>query len=97
MGKRYQAILKHLDVPFICADVAQESGMNELADMSDGIIIASPTETHFGYIHKFHKLGKPILCEKPLSRSPQKLAFIRDLVEGGLNLTMMLQYRIFLD
>lgn len=98
MGRRYQAILKSLEVPFVCADAAEERSIPALAERSDGIIIATPTETHFGYIHNLHKLNKPILCEKPLSKSPQKLAFIKDLVKSdGLNLTMMMQYRVFDD
>jgi myo-inositol 2-dehydrogenase/D-chiro-inositol 1-dehydrogenase len=38
----------------------------------DAVVIASPTDTHFGYIGLAAAAGKPIFCEKPVDLSSEK-------------------------
>lgn len=91
MGKRYQAILLHQGVKYHIID--PEHGYNEPYDIfPDGIIIATPTETHFDLILDCHGQfpDVPILCEKPISKEYDE---IKELVNtDGLNLTMVNQY-----
>lgn len=97
MGKRYQAILKNLGMSFSTSDL--HTTTEELASFTDkasGIIISTPTHTHFDFINRFATLKKPLLCEKPLSKNIDDLYEIRKLIDKGLNLTMMAQYK-FLD
>lgn len=97
MGTRYKAILKFLGEDFECFDVNDSitSRAIDTAKKSDGIIIATPTETHCDYLGLFNQANKPILCEKPLSKDKQELVKIIELCRSGLNLTMMLQYKFY--
>lgn len=95
MGKRYQCILKHLSIDTVCVDAGHDGKfIMRAAERADGIIIATPTSTHFNYILGLHQFLKPILCEKPLSKNGQELKQLKELVEKeNLNLTMTMQYR----
>jgi hypothetical protein len=99
MGKRYQAILKYLNRKFICVD--KQNTLNEVstaAQKSQGIIIATPTHTHGDLIRQFAMLGKPILCEKPITKDPQELKdIITDLKTWGSPFRMMMQYEMLID
>lgn len=73
MGRRYQAILKYLGVPFTTIDL----GDNDFHDRFDSenfwsgfarAIIAAPTSTHYFWAFQCIKNKKPFLCEKPLSK-----------------------------
>lgn len=94
MGKRYQAILKYLGHASFNVDIdARFSGAVEAVYHSHGIIIATPTEKHLDYIRLFAAMGKPILCEKPLSKNKAELEEIRTLVKAhGTKLAMTMQY-----
>lgn len=96
MGKRYQAILKYLGKKPITSDI--EDSPQTLDDkllVSDGVIIATPTETHYELIDFCSDRKIPILCEKPLSKHPGELAGIKRLVESEkINLTMTMQYKL---
>ena len=97
MGKRYQAILKHLDKKFTCADLHTKFEQTiEMAKTSQGVIIASPTPSHFNYLDSFSTLKIPVLCEKPLSKSYEELVTIKEeLVKvRKMNLTMTMQYKM---
>ena len=94
MGRRYQAILRALKKPFVCFDV--ESDMDAVvkkAQYCDGIIIASPTDTHFNYLVNLQSLGKNILCEKPLTKSPTEMDYLKNGL-GKTKLKMVMQYKI---
>lgn len=96
MGKRYQAILKHLKKDFKCFDI--DSTHYEIVDWcenSEGIILATPTETHVDYLLLLEKCKKPVLCEKPLSMYKSDLEEIKWACQRGLNLTMQMQYKYF--
>lgn len=96
MGKRYSAILKYLGADFSTSDV--DTSADRLAKYllaADGIILATPTATHFEFLRCLRKMKKPILCEKPLTTSLEQLKIIEQYVSGeSLNLTMMAQYRL---
>lgn len=74
MGKRYSAILRYLDIPYTGMDREETFGQQVaycLHDKDvDGVIIATPTNTHIDAISWFSSLKKPMLCEKPISLSP---------------------------
>lgn len=96
MGQRYRAILKSLCHDFNCTDFNHdEDVVLNLARLSDGIIIASPTDTHLYYINLLAPLSKPILCEKPVCKN---IDDVRDAIEicqaNKTPLTMMMQYKV---
>lgn len=95
MGKRYQAILKYLEVDFSCADKDTSSAsILEMARSSSGIIIATPTFMHMNCLEIFSHFKVPVICEKPLSKDLNELIFIKEeLVRNRkMNLTMTMQY-----
>jgi hypothetical protein len=91
MGKRYQAILRWLCIPFESYDIK----FNDNHDLSQfsHFILATPTETHYQWIKKLDQFERPILCEKPLSKV---LAEVREILNIKSPLTMMMQYK-YLD
>lgn len=94
MGKRYQAILKHLGKRFVCIDKDDEFPNI----IYDGYIVASPTPTHAGYLYRLSKLKKPVLCEKPISTNIQEVEDILHTFEdSGTPLKMMTQYDAYPD
>ena len=100
MGKRYQAILNYIDVDFLTFDNKFQSDLSleDVTDSATGIIIATPTETHFDYIVSLAALEIPILCEKPLTKEKEQLAHLKTIVKDRhLNLTMMMQYKMLDD
>ena len=65
IGSRYCAILKWLGIEYEILDI----GMGRLeAREFDRAIIATPTETHYDYCKQLVEMGKPFLCEKPVSK-----------------------------
>lgn len=78
MGRRYQAILNFLGIKFMRSDITllcdgSISGipgiLNEKAlSLFDGFIIATPTAKHLDGIGSLVGSGKPILCEKPITK-----------------------------
>jgi hypothetical protein len=95
MGKRYQTILNYLNIHHVDIDVSTD--MYQDYKKIDGIIIATPTDTHLEFIKIFSDLKVPILCEKPLSTDFKEIEQIKALVDQGLNLTMMNQYKLLDD
>ncbi|WP_027134006.1 inositol 2-dehydrogenase [Geminicoccus roseus] len=41
------------------------------ANAIDAVIVASPSSSHFLYVHEALEAGKPVLCEKPLASDPE--------------------------
>jgi predicted dehydrogenase len=51
---------------------------------SDALHIASPPDSHIGYLRQCHKAGKTMLCEKPLAVDVLAAqACVKDMVLGG--------------
>lgn len=100
MGKRYKAILKYLGRKFECVDPSIDKVncahlTSDLVKYSDGIIVATPTDTHARVLTNLVGYGcqVPVLCEKPVSKDPYELV---EIINLGLNITTMMQYK-FLD
>ena len=71
IGKRYQAILRHLEKRYEVLDIDapnQKSVLNLCLTGMTHVIIATPTPTHLGYIEALRETGIPFLIEKPLSK-----------------------------
>jgi hypothetical protein len=73
IGRRYQAVLKHLKRPFEIYDLGDELPVGNISH----VIITSPTEKHLEHVLMAMRYDCPILCEKPLSmdlNSAKKIA-----------------------
>jgi hypothetical protein len=94
MGKRYQAILRHLGKEVLCADIEHKAKeILSMVELCDRVIIATPTETHRYYLKKLIPMKIPVLCEKPVVKKTNEIAVILNEVEKfGTPFTMMNQY-----
>ncbi len=82
MANRYKACLNYLDIDHCGVDLGDvETGA--IPDC-DGIIIATPTDTHINMIKRYAPFNLPILVEKPIALDPF-------LLNGG-NVHMVNQY-----
>lgn len=95
MGRRYGAVLKFLGKDWVGVDAEHNKFyVRDVASKSDGIIIATPTDTHANLIHLCADLGKPILCEKPITKDIAEMRRIaEDVKRKKTNLTMVHQYK----
>ena len=67
MGRRYAAVLKHLNIFSIGIDVdTSEKDIQLKSELADGFIIATPSMCHEGHAEYFSRFNKPMLIEKPL-------------------------------
>ena len=92
MGKRYQAILRHINIDAALFE-ATNWGQIVTTVGIDGIIIASPTDCHLENLREIARLNIPILCEKPIVQDQRDL---NEILEMDLNITMVNQYA-FID
>lgn len=76
MAKRYQAILNKLGVKHIGHD--KEEPWHFAAHEASCFIICTPTERHLKDIDLALQFDKPILCEKPLTKSLADLQWSKD-------------------
>lgn len=90
MGRRYSAIMRHLGIPFVGIDQGEPVPGTKYS----GVIVATPTETHYDIVRLYRHLDIPILCEKPISR---RIDHVRELVETTRYLTMVNQYEWLID
>ncbi len=92
MGRRYTAVLRSLGVnPLIC-DFGDEG--NYIEYDFDSIIIATPTENHTKNCLDYLRLGRPVLCEKPLSKDIHEVAMLCEMAEQHeLRFEMVNQYK----
>jgi hypothetical protein len=98
MGRRYQAVLRHLKRDYRIADIDTPPEETwKMAMKSDGIIIATPTETHTAFIMSLSKLSKPILCEKPISKDVKELKKVLGYVGKKCPIAMVYQYGVIAD
>lgn len=101
MSSRYKAILAHLGHTWIGADIRDAYGLYDYVAPSmdaDAVIVATPTETHADILYELKDCGRPILCEKPLTKNMRVLeALISDLKKAGTRLSMVSQYDYLLD
>lgn len=93
MGRRYQAILGYHGHDYLCADIETPlEKIDEMAQKSSGIIIATPTQTHFKFLSAIHQFKKPVLCEKPVTKDLSELEHLIGLYKGQ-PLQMVMQYK----
>jgi len=92
MGRRYQAVLKYLKVPYLAVDIGSWGNMDEVVENTSRVIIATPTERHIDHIRFFNRPHHNIFCEKPISTEPGKVEQI--VSELKCNLSMSLQYSV---
>lgn len=94
MGRRYKSILEHLGHDAVGFDITHKNAKFDAASVHGckGIIIATPTDTHYSYIQTCRKFKLPILCEKPISRDFSEVMTACEMS----NLTMVNQYK-YLD
>lgn len=99
MGKRYQAILKFLGKPFIALDVENRLvQVREIVEKCEGVIIATPTNTHYTIVSALCDLRKPMLCEKPIVKNLKDLDSLFDRVKSyKAPFKMMCQYKLLTD
>lgn len=94
MGKRYSLILeRYCDCEVVRIDIDLYPSWPSLSDC-DGFIVATPTHTHVEIITALVPFKKPILCEKPITKSLMELQTLMSF--EGLDLSMVNQYQ-FLD
>lgn len=92
MGRRYRAILKRLGHEWSGFDLDGHHGDFEFAD-SDGVIIATPTPTHGQIILSLAGSGKPLLCEKPVTRDLDELrSLMMAVARNSTPMQMVCQY-----
>lgn len=88
MGSRYASILRFIGHEPCLIDL-EINNSNE-HEQCDSFIIATPTEMHFDNLKQYSKYDKPILCEKPLTKSMKELELIAKM--NIKNLKMVTQY-----
>ena len=90
-GKRYRSILKYLRIPYYCKDI---DVIPFEPPTHEGIIIATPTDTHEEVIREHLRYKVPILIEKPIAKDVgvvEKL--FKEAEKAGVQLSMVYQYR----
>lgn len=99
MGQRYKSILRFLHRPYVGLDVGYtDEAFKSAAMRAEGVIIATPTDTHAKLIRDLLPFKKPILCEKPVTKDIVELkSLIQDIRLSGTSFRMMLQYELLCD
>jgi hypothetical protein len=99
MGRRYQAILNKLNVSWEGIDSETgHAGMVAKGARATHTIVATPTDTHGTILRALIPCGKPILCEKPITRDAMELDELRYLAkQNETPVSMVAQYSQFLE
>jgi hypothetical protein len=105
MGKRYTTILEYLGIDWVGVDYkiwgnySDSKGKLKMLPKKfpqkdvDGIIIATPTNTHLNYLRTYKNAGVPLLCEKPITKDLLELAKVIDeLGKSKTKVSMVNQY-----
>jgi hypothetical protein len=93
MGTRYCKILeRYAGCEVVRIDIT-DFGETNIDDTCDGFIIATPTNTHVKLISALKHFNKPILCEKPITKS---ILDLEQILTEDIDLSMINQYE-FLD
>jgi hypothetical protein len=86
---------------YLCYDTKLNQGkpqdqvvdLHELAKKASGFLIATPTETHAEVLSSIYEYGKPILCEKPVTKNLALLdVILKRSKETGCKFQMVNQY-----
>ena len=85
MGRRYCAILRYLKEEVITADIGDPWWEWDF----DRVIIATPTGRHNADLLLAMPMGKPILCEKPISKSASDVScHLQESISRGVDVRM---------
>ncbi len=97
MGRRYSAILKFLGHEVTVVDTDNIEMLQVAAKECNRIIVTTPTENHIPVILQIAQYYKPILCEKPITKSMDELlAFKAEMSSRKAPFRMVDNYR-FVD
>ncbi len=67
--------------------------LRKKTENSNGVIVATPTDSHIGWLDKLVRLGIPVLCEKPICKDLGKLEETLALYDSeNVPLNMVNQY-----
>jgi hypothetical protein len=102
MGARYGRILDHLGVDWIGLDQStapiEPETIRDAVDNSNGVIIATPTETHVPLLKLVADLETPVFCEKPITKNLKELREILVKYQDSYTpFSMVLQYKELLN
>ena len=96
IGKRYQAILRHLSIEYQCFDPVLGQMEPDWNDV-DKVLIASPTDTHYYWCQRSLDKGIPFLCEKPVSKNVEEVSAIASRCKlTGIDGRMVCNYKFVL-
>lgn len=90
MGRRYASILNYLGISWQGVDI---DDWKEPDKRSDGIILATPTDSHRVDLVRWRNFGLPILCEKPICRNQKELEILLEIADVPLQ--MVNQYKFY--
>jgi hypothetical protein len=91
MGSRYKCILDQLGVRHETLDIG--TGPKD-ADEFDGVIIATPTDTHTEILDAMVGYKGPVLCEKPLLTDFKDIEVsLIEYMDAEMRLSMVNQYK----
>lgn len=95
MGTRYRHIMDHIGQNYIGTDMDTDPAeVYDLAQKCDRTLICSPTDTHLDYIELLHGIGKPIMCEKPISKNLDEMTRVLNKVyKKRCPFRMVMQYK----
>lgn len=97
MGSRYMSILRYLGEKACSIDVdTLASTKRGILSTCKGVIVATPTKTHFKIVMDLYNLGVPVLVEKPFSLNLDEVYQVAELYKGK-NLMMVNQYKEFIE
>lgn len=89
MGQRYCAILDRLGINWVGVDLEDPYPAKDF----DRVILATPTSSHSSDLNKLASYRVPVLCEKPIAKSPGEAAAHLNHFEAiGVPLAMVNQY-----
>ena len=69
-------------------------GLDDLLKQSDGVLVATPTDTHPGLVRACIAAGKPVLCEKPIAADlPAMSALVAEIEAAAVPVLVGFQRR----
>lgn len=100
MGNRHRNRLERLGVRFVdVVDEAQSSffveRLDSLLQKPDFVVVASPAETHYGYVKECLMRGIAVLAEKPLATTSENAWELVRLAEAKKTVLLVAQSECF--
>lgn len=100
MGKRHKTRLERLGVRFVdvideAESMSFESRLDALQNAPDFVVVASPAQTHYGYVKKYLERKIPVLVEKPLATTSAQAQELVDLARSNNTVLFVAQSECF--